>query len=957
MFVLYKGIEASNGSPESALIATNNLDTQLKCLFKEMDMETFMQTIESIFTMLFHEIDHDNAETFCLLPRCELVTDVCWRLSLFDEHTASDGSPHDPKAVRPLHLSDMSPVPTTLTHTIENYGESSSSGSSKLFRSVESIAAIDFANSQRHRYDYYGTLPKHKSSRRQTRQPLAATVSSNSGGSNKDLQRQGSLSVDTKTDDRNGAELDPASGSMRSVLWNRKNFTKLFATPETLGVLCLTNSKMSFAKQIIDTHNLQDRPVGKLVERIEQMQNLKNDLAALIKKNERQQEPTIGFGEAQSSDSNSDVLLDDIRIKTAKGFKISKVLSTLETFLKSQTACTDDEVLAPMGRYVARYPFLSILTGKNLQLSQIVDIIFNLPFNYELNLAIYNFLLKNSHHATSMASSVMSNSIAGHGGETSHQLIGNYVAFFGTIIDTLQISHKTLRARGSFTDFNLTIAELLSREVCPLDTMENGIVWKRRASFYHAVECSDELELAEDLERIGALLKGNGSASLRKVKQYLEHMTKLLLALHSNSSEETSNCHGDLTKVSGLIQTDVQKLVLERLFEKRISFGAMDAMCGMMGINLVQTLGKRILGPIAEPVDPVLLRNVGDGLWDFIASKSELLRQLCTIEIDTSQTMDPSSHDNSVKSPIVNYSQLVRATTSHPKDLPIGCSTVRRPCYPIVSQTELFPLGCIRPCCMLAKREGKYYNKVESVMFAEGASMEQKAIALLANVDEFAVANEWISASEHLLAAIPKNVDDEQFGLLPATRQQLQQKANELRTYLQIGKFLQIPTDGNALNGDGWQKALTFSAANKSIILYQLIDQGEYRVCAEWIKLHPIDAEKELEMFMYAVHKVLTASAATTISMVPTDLQNNDDDVPIVWLFRIIETMPIEAVVKLYETLILNIRNVPVVRYMLEYLQRYTATKPLYQKYQLSLRIFEHLSRDEYDGLWNLASR
>uniref|UniRef100_A0A182WK48 FYVE-type domain-containing protein n=1 Tax=Anopheles minimus TaxID=112268 RepID=A0A182WK48_9DIPT len=981
IFTLYKAIEAAAASQESALIATNNLDAQLKCLLKEMDTGTFMQTIEAIFTMLFvrgelistdasvperknflcsipllatiasslksimiarkHSATyHDASET--LKQRFQtlfnLVTDVCWRLSLFDEHGGgSEGiSPLDPKCVRPLRLIDMPPVPTTLTHITENYCESSSSGSAKLFRSVESIAAIDFANGQRHRYGYYGTLPKHKSSRRQTRPPLTATVSSNSGGSNKDLQRQGSLSVDAKTEsapfDRNAADGDLAGGSMRSILWNKTNFTKLFATPETLAVVCLTNSKMNFAKQIIETHNLQDRPVGKLVQRIEQMQTLNNDLATLIRKNEQKRELGLAFGGTQSSDSNSDVLLDDIRLKTAMGFEISKVLSTLETFLKSQQPVSTEEVLAPMDRFVSRYPFLGVLTGKNLQLSQIVDIILNLPFNYELNLAIYNFLLKNTHHVTNMATSMMSTSIAGHGGETA-QWIGNYVSFFGTIMDTLQISHKTARARLNSADFKLTISELLSREVCPLDTVENGIVLKRRARFYNMIERCDDLEDGANFERTLALLTDSGSASLRKVKLYLEHLTKLLQSLLSNGKEEAENVR---TKVETLIQTDVQKLMLERLFEKHISFTALDTLGSMLGINLVQTIGKAILGSNDE-------RGANfqtlDGLWEFIASKSELLCQLCMAEADC---FNPVTSSPSL---IASYSALIRATDL--KDLPNGCSYVRSSNL-ITPQTELFPLEANQPCCMLQRNKAKYFTKVESTILAAKASMEEKALALLANVDKFVVANEWISASEHLLSAIPKNLTTEQHsGIMPATRQQLQQKANELRTYLQIGTILQLPSED-----DGWLRVQRFSTENKSTVLHHLIEQGEYRVCSEWIKLHPIDAETELEMFIYAVYKV---SAVSTVETIPSDPQDSDE--PIVWLFRIIETMPIDAIVKLYETIMLNIRSVAVVSYMLGYLQRYTATKPLYQKYELSLKIFEHLAREEYEGLWNLASR
>ncbi|XP_052894153.1 zinc finger FYVE domain-containing protein 26 homolog [Anopheles moucheti] len=991
IFMLYKAIERAAASPESALIATTNLDTQLKCLLKEMDMETFMKTMESIFTMLFvrgelTSIEANTAERknfLCSVPQLatltasmksimiarkhsatyheasdslkqrfqtlfDLVADVCWRLSLLDEQevASSEGMPLDPKCARPLHLIDMPPVPTTLTHITENYCESSSAGSGKLFRSVESIAAIDVANGQRHRYGYYGTLPKHKSSRRQTRQPHATTVSSNSGGSNKDLQRQGSLSVDTKTEsiayNRNAAEGDLAGGSMRSISLNKTNFTKLFATPETLAIVCLTNSKMNFAKQIIETHSLQEQPVGKLVERIEQMQTLKNDLTTLIRKSEQKQEMAMAFGGTQSSDSNSDVLLDDIRLKTAMGFEISKILSTLETFLKSQPVRTED-VLAPMDRFVSRYPFLGILTGKNLQLSQVVDIILNLPFNYELNLAIYNFLLKNSHHMPNVGAGMMSASIAGHGGEAS-QWIGNYVSFFGTIMDTLQIAHKTARARLNTADFKLTIGELLSREVCPLDTVENGIVLKRRARFYNMVERCDELEDAENRERTLALLTESGSGSLAKVKLYLDHLTKLLQSLMLSTGKEDVGDR-DHTKVSDLMRTDVQRLMLERLAEKHASFAALDTLGSMLGINLVQTLGKRILAPKVEAAGTY--QNI-DGMWEFIASKSELLCQLCTAEADCFKPI------NNAHSLIGSYSELIRVGGDR-KDLANGCSYVRSS-TPIPSQIELFPLEANRPCCMLQQKKGKYFTTVECVILQmENASMERKALALLANVDRFAVANEWISASEHLLAAIRKNLEpEEQPGILPATRQQLQQKANELRTYLRVGTILQLSADGadTSSDGDGWRRAQAFSTENKSTVLHQLLEQGEYRVCADWIKLHPIDAEAELEMFIYAVHKV---SAASSIATIPTDPQ--DTDVPIVWLFRIIETMPIEAVAKLYETIMLNIRSVAVVRYMLEYLQRYTTTKPLYQKYQLSLKIFEHLAREEYDGLWNLASR
>uniref|UniRef100_A0A182N240 FYVE-type domain-containing protein n=1 Tax=Anopheles dirus TaxID=7168 RepID=A0A182N240_9DIPT len=977
IIAIYRAIEASASTQEHTL-SSNNLDTQLKSLLKETNMETFMQTMEVIFTMLFvrgellatdaniverknflcspsvlttltssmksilitrkHSTSFRNADepmTQRFQTLFELVTDVSWRLSLFNEDSSAAGmTPHDSKCTRPVHLTDMVPVPTALTHITENYCESSttSTGAGMLFRSVESI---DVSIGHRHRFGYYRTLPKQKSSRRHpTRQPLTATGSSNSGGSNKELPRQSSFSINTKSEstpiDRAGVEADLAVRSIRY----KTSFTKLFATPEKLAIVCLINSKMSYAKTIIDNHNLYDRPVGRLVQRIEQMLMLKNRLTVLVAKNERKQDLARGgYGGSQSSDSNSDVLLDDIRLKTAMGFEISKVLSLIETYLKSlaqldntlATVC----ILAPMDRFVPRYPFLSVFTEKNMQLSQIVDIVLNLPFTYELNLAIYNFLQKNAHHMASMASNMMSTSTAGHGGETS-QLIGNYVYFFGTIIDTLQLLHKTRRAEMNLENVKLTIEQLLSREVCPLDTVENSVVLKRRARFHNMVDRGDELEHSrEDPDGSFTKLSESGSASLGKVRFYLGHMTKLMQLLVPTAATDDL-----LANAQKLIKTDVRELILQRLLEGTVSSSTMDTLSSMLGVNLIQTICMSLIIPTTKGIEV-------DGLWEYIESKSELLYRLCRVQVNGTEVC------NDKPSLIVNY-----ATLKNDADHLEGCRYLRS-CEVFDLPAELFPLQRSFTCCMLQKLPKTDHEKMLEADRIAGDvfTMEQKALVLLAGADGFAIANEWISASEHLLTTVQKNVNEERSLITPAARQSLQQKANELKTYLCIATMLQLsstPTDDGADYGDGWRCARKFSTENSSTVLHQLIELGEYRVCKDWIKLHPIDADKELEMFMYAIHKV-------TAETMPVTLQNND--APIVLLFRIIETMPSEAVVKLYETLMLNIRSIPVVSYMLGYLQCYAESKPLYQKYTISLQIFHHLTQEEYEGLWNLASR
>ncbi|XP_058066985.1 zinc finger FYVE domain-containing protein 26 homolog [Anopheles bellator] len=945
--VLYKAIEASFGTQQTESVAQSNLDTQLKCLLKEADMPTFIYAIESMLTMLFvrgeltpkaaYERKHfvcnisllnsvalsiksimitrKHSATFAgandKLNRrfqnlFELVNDICWRISLFADNLLGWSMGEQP-ASNELKLSDMPPVPTVLTHIPENYSEASGPGNA-LYRSAESMMLTD-SNVARH--GCYGTLPKHKSaSRRHARGAGAAPNSGNSGGSNKEISTQRSLSNDSKVD-----SVLFGAVAVRGKHRDRA-FTSLFATPETLAIVCLTSDKLHFAKQIIESYALQDCPVGCLVSRMEQMNTLRSNLTGLVQKNERKQEDTPPSG------SDSDTLLNDIRTRTAVGFEVSKVLSTIETFLKSQmptrqdAALDDGTILAPMDRFVGRYPFLGAHTGKNLHLSQIVDVVLDLPFKYELNLSIYNFLLKNVHRTTvrGMSASTISEGNGGLGGGVGmQQLVGNFVSFFGTIIDTMHIALKTAREVGPGHTRHLTIGQLLSREVCPLNTVENGVCLKRRARFHTTVfrhfRANDDTAL-------------EGSASICQTNQYLQHLQVLI---QSTAVDTMSPSFA----TDDLLRTDVRRLLLDALFDKRISLTALDSLAAKLGINLVQTVAHRLLG---SPAQPGSSDECEATLWQFIEGKNELLFSICQAQLRGSSS---AVEKDAPLSLIVQYDGLRKAASKN--TLPMRCnrSWLRQDDAP----SEPFPLEIGRACCLLPAASWQLDDSSGGSRWsinASVASIEQQAIALLQSVDQFPNANKWISASEHLLTALLRPTMD------PRTCGQLQAKAAELRTYVRVGELLRLQP------ADDWRNVRTFSLENKSHVLQQLIEQQQYQVAQEWIKLHPIDPESELEMFMYAVRKAHTVAVTPELDTEPAT--------SMCLLFDIIETMPSEAVLKLYEAMIINIKSFQIVSYILRYLQRHGDQQPLYQKYQLSLTIFEHLTHAEYDGLWNLVS-
>ncbi|XP_050095682.1 zinc finger FYVE domain-containing protein 26 homolog [Anopheles aquasalis] len=982
IIVLYKAIETSqtvpNGS-EQQQHSSNMIEGQLKSLLKEADLPTFLDIIESILTLLFVRSDTmapatalgDRKHFLCsfallnMIASCvktimitrkhseasdklchrfqklfELVNDMCWRLSLFVDTTAVP-TRKQPAANALIQLTVPPPIPTTMTHATQSMSESgtlaSGRGGTMLYRSVESMTiSADGAPSGTYhkRTTHYGTLPRHKPVRKQYSRTAAPNQSGPSGGSNKELLPQRSHSIGSKAADEpvhRFVRPNPADEPISKD--ERRAFTKLFATPETLALACLTSDKVSFAKQIIENHGLQERPVGCLVQRMEQMETLSSKLIDLVQKQERRNQP-----DSPPNSSDSDTLLHDIRTKTAVGFEVSKVLSTIETFLKAQTDGmhaddddgSDDAVLvAPMDRFVGRYPFLGMHTGKNLHLSQIVDIVLTLPFKYELNLSVYNFLLKNVQRTTlrgMSASTINEGNGTGMGGIASGAgpsaeplMVGNFVSFFGTLIDTMHIALKT----DSQLSDHRTIGQLLTRELCPIDAVENGLALKRRARF-HAMAATVPVS---DTDR-SPLLALNGSVSHDRAKQFLQHLQYLL-----QLTTATGATHGP----DSLLRMDVRNVLLEAILEGTTSITALATMAAKLGINMVQTIGRWLLSALSESAKEI----IGEGkkhstFWQFLGDQSELLRKICSIQL-----LDDES-ENSSTSPLVQYKRLQERTGDR-KALPIHCDQLRsahsqaNALFPVVSSTD-------RPaCCLLLNGENdtddvsssNSWQKTLPVQLRHlgHCSVDEQAIALLDQVEQFAKASEWISASEHLLTAIKR----------PACEVQLQSRANELRMYVRVGALLRLEPAT-----EDWRNVRKHSLENSSQVLQQLIEQREYTVCADWIKRHPIDPDRDLEMFMYAVRKAHGGGG---------DGEVVQETEPSLLLFGIIETMPIGAVVKLYEAMLVTIRNVPIVRYMLRYLQNHGDRQPLYQKYHLSLTIFEHLSRTEYDGLWNLVSR
>lgn len=74
-------------------------------------------------------------------------------------------------------------------------------------------------------------------------------------------------------------------------------------------------------------------------------------------------------------------------------------------------------------------------------------------------------------------------------------------------------------------------------------------------------------------------------------------------------------------------------------------------------------------------------------------------------------------------------------------------------------------------------------------------------------------------------------------------------------------------------------------------------------------------------------------------------------------LFGVAETFSTSKIIELYETLLIGVKNLSTLAYIVEYLSKRHTNMFKYQKYQISVKLFECLSQVECRNLWHLITR
>lgn len=140
------------------------------------------------------------------------------------------------------------------------------------------------------------------------------------------------------------------------------------------------------------------------------------------------------------------------------------------------------------------------------------------------------------------------------------------------------------------------------------------------------------------------------------------------------------------------------------------------------------------------------------------------------------------------------------------------------------------------------------------------------------------------------------------------------------------------------LSRSSWVETRELSVNASEFILKRLTDQKEFELCLCWLKLHPLanSPEKFTEFSEIFKEKML---ATTNLSST---------------MFKIVETLPLPAVLQFYDDLLNESRNLELLEYITDFLSANSTHPSAYQQHRISLTIFNKMNKLEQEINWIL---
>ncbi|KAH8307861.1 hypothetical protein KR059_001168 [Drosophila kikkawai] len=695
----------------------------------------------------------------------------------------------------------------------------------------------------------------------------------------------------------------------------RSIIPKMLSTPEQLAIMALALKNFNDVKQIIETFHLEQSQLSRELQFMEQQQLVKQKLASIY----------ANYQDLEARHPNSEeTTVEQIKGVAAKGFELSKIISVVDNFAQAQRLQQNPELKALILRHQSG--FLQQFEERNLNALIICDLIVNLGFNREITSNLL-LVIRRQQQLKVTGDEAISSSNSTEIGAMN-------------LLQNLCECMRLLERSGQQPALN----ELLSRHSYPLRPSVLAMQLQREAAF-QTVYNREPGEYSHGQE-----LRGNAGHFQQfrsrwnyyaRFCSYVQQLARLLQLRDPHLEYHNTQ----------LLRNDPYEVIGELIYECGITPLEIESSVTALHLNLVHVIALNICPQLGEEgmtltrkTPRVVSPQKQESIHNYIAQHNQLLAQILQAvqmgSLPESQVgLDFSCLGHVMLLPeveclasIYEDNRVLAALNTYKLDSASLEKVV--PDRELLLQILLLGMG------NQSESQEQLKTRINRLI-ADLIKQDPRHIQLVVHMTDLGLRASLlkehftrISSSQLAKELIERTVQHHRAAkeIPPLLRSQLEHTLSDINIYAKVSALLQF---------ESWPQAYDFGRHTPNVIFEQLLQRRRFGLCLEWSRV------------VY-----LAGSAGQQrvclLTLLDALLELRDGEEVDENLLGIVEMFPPSCLVNFLDTHKDKLRSLPLLQWVIDYLEGHARDPRLYRNYQLSLELLRQMASPERLQFWKL---
>ncbi|KAI8044157.1 zinc finger FYVE domain-containing protein 26 homolog [Drosophila gunungcola] len=709
---------------------------------------------------------------------------------------------------------------------------------------------------------------------------------------------------------------DSRKSSSATAPCERSIIPKMLSTPEQLAIMALALKNFNDVKQIIETFHLEKSQLNRELQFMEQQQLVKQKLSTIY--------ANYRALEAQQANSG-ETTVEQIKGVAAKGFELSKIISVVDNFAQAQRLQQSSELKGLIMRHSAngQQGFLQQFEERNLNALIICDLIVNLGFNREIT---SNLLLVIRRQQQQKMASDESSSSPGSSDIGAMNLLQN-------LCECMRLLERS--------GLQPALNELLSLKSYPLRPSVLALQLQREAAFQtiygkEPSQYSHGQELRSNAGQFQQLRPRHNYYA--RFCTYVQQLARLLQLRDPNLEYHTTQ----------LLRNDPYEVIGELIYECGITPLEIEASVAALHLNLVHVIALNICPQLGEEPSKRLPRVVApqkqESIHNYIAQHNQLLAQILQA-IQLGNLPDGEARlDFSCLGQLVHLPEVEVLASMHDGNRVLAALNAYK--LDSASLEQLVPDREQLLQILLLGIGGQSYspkqlNTLVDQLIGDLIEKDPRNIQLVVHMSNLGLRARLlkqhftrIPSSQQAKELIERTLQHRRAAksIPPFLRSELEHTLSDITIYARVSALLQF---------ESWPQAYDFGRQTPNVIFEQLLQRRRFGLCLEWSRV------------------VFLAGSAgqqrvCLLTLLDALLELRDGEELDESLLGIVEMFPPISLVNFLDTHKDKFRSLPLLQWVINYLEGHARDPRLYKNYQLSLELLRQMDVNERSQFWKL---